>query len=73
VKKLSPEKMKMLRLKKKITLKQAAQAAGYKNASSILRAEKGILRPPADRLMALADLYGVDMKEFFEPARSEAS
>jgi len=73
MKKLSPEKMKQLRLRKKITLKEAAQAAGYKNASSILRAEKGILRPPADRLMALADLYGVNVEEFFEPARSEVS
>jgi len=71
--KLSPEKMRKLRIKKKITLKEAAQAAGYKNASSILRAEKGIIRPPAERLMALANLYGVNINEFFEPTRSEAS
>jgi transcriptional regulator with XRE-family HTH domain len=70
---LNPEKLKTCRLAKKITLQEAANAAGYKNATAILYAERGIARLPVDRAMALAKLYNVSIEDFFdkeEPPRS---
>jgi len=68
---LNPEKLKVCRLIKKITLQEAAKAAGYKNAAAILYAEKGISNLPVNRAMALAKLYGVSVEDFFDKDQEE--
>lgn len=60
-----PQKLRAYRLARKITLKEAARAAGYKSASAILYAERGMFRLPVERAKALAKLYGVTVDDFF--------
>jgi len=64
--KFNPAKLKACRKAKNITLQEAAKAAGYKNACTILYAERGKFRLPVDKALALAKLYGVSIEDFFD-------
>lgn len=71
---LNPQKLRQYRLARGITLNQAAQAAGYKNAATMLYIERGAFRIPVDRLLALAQFYGVKIEDLCddeEPASAQ--
>lgn len=64
MKRFNPEKLRKIRLERGYTLKEAAEAIGYKHPSSLLYVEKGAVQPSVNRLFALAELYGVSIEDF---------
>jgi putative transcriptional regulator len=58
--------LKELRLKKGYTLEETAKLLGYKSKSGYWALENGKVELTISKVKKLSELYGVDMKNFFE-------
>lgn len=60
------EKLKELRVSRKIPLQEMADAIGLKTAGGYLRIETGENKLDANHLPVIADKFGMTLKEFME-------
>ncbi len=54
-------RLRTARLNARLTVREAAEQAGFDDHSPIVRYENGTTRPPLERLEALAGVYGLTL------------